>query len=226
MAQLPVQWRIITLDLPGYGTNEKSNLPAGIEAIAESLATSIPHNTVLIGWSLGGMVAIEIAYQLAGDINTLILLASTPCFVKKCDWPHGIAPEQIQTMAEQLPGNTQRVLQEFTALSAKGDASPRRTIRELHASAAYGAASAGALISGLDILQVTDLRSEMADLKCRVVMLLGKYDNLIARGTGPATHALCPNTKIAYINTGHVPFISQGKLTADILTQHVRAQDP
>jgi len=222
--QLPVQWRIITPDLPGYGTNEIYDLPEGIDAVAESLATSIPHDAVLIGWSLGGMVAIEIARQMGGDIDTLILLASTPCFIKKVDWPYGIAPGQIRTMAEQLPGNTQKVLKKFTALSAKGDAFPRRTIRKLRRSAAYGAASTGALISGLDILQDTDLRSAMVELKCRVVMLLGEYDNLIAKGTGPATQVLCPNMKIAYINTGHAPFISQGKLTADMLSQHILAQ--
>ena len=224
-ARLPVHWRIITLDLPGYGTSVISNPPAEIHIIADMLIPLIPRNAVLMGWSLGGMVAIKIARLLGGDINTLILLASTPCFVKKKDWLHGIEPELIRTMADRLFDNTDRVLQEFIALTAKGDVAPRQTVRELRASAVYGVTYIKALMSGLDILREADLRGDISDLKCRVVMLSGERDNLIAKKTGPATQLLCPHMQLAYITAGHAPFSSQDKLTARMLIQHIRAHD-
>ncbi|MBM2829761.1 MAG: pimelyl-[acyl-carrier protein] methyl ester esterase [Gammaproteobacteria bacterium] len=226
VTQLPAHWQIITLDLPGYGANVKLDPPAGINLVAEMLIPFIPCNAVLVGWSLGGMVAIKIASLLGVDIDTLILLASTPCFVKKSGWPHGMEPELIKKMADQLSGDSHKVLQEFSVLAAKGDDIPRQTIRDLRTSAAYGNTSTKTLVSGLDILRDADLRSDMSELKCRVVMLLGERDHLIAKTTGPATQILCPHTQLAYITTaGHAPFISKVKPTADMIIKYIQTHD-
>lgn len=226
VTQLPAHWQIITLDLPGYGANVKLDPPAGINLVAEMLIPFIPCNAVLVGWSLGGMAAIKIASLLGGDIDALILLASTPCFVKKSGWPHGMEPELIKKMADQLPGDSHKVLQEFSVLAAKGDDIPRQTIRTLRATAVYGAEHTGVLMSGLAILRDTDLRNELSELKCRVVMLLGEHDHLITKDTGPATQILCPHTQLAYITTaGHAPFISQLKQTADMIIKYIQTHD-
>jgi pimeloyl-[acyl-carrier protein] methyl ester esterase len=40
----------------------------------------LPNNPILLGWSLGGLLAINIANKI--KISQLILLASTPKFIK------------------------------------------------------------------------------------------------------------------------------------------------
>ena len=51
-------FRITTIDLPGHG---KSKSLDSISSWSKEIAKIIPKNSILIGWSLGGLIAIEIA---------------------------------------------------------------------------------------------------------------------------------------------------------------------
>src|SRR5690606_11195893 len=88
--------KVQLIDLPGYGKKQSANQPTDIDAVAEAVLPEIPANSVLIGWSLGGMIAIRIAHKIPDAIRAVILLASTPCFVKKNDWPFGVERSLIQ----------------------------------------------------------------------------------------------------------------------------------
>ncbi len=61
------------LDLPGHGEAERVDPPT-VEAYAATLIPRLPDSPVLIGHSLGGMVALEIARQLRDRVQALVLL--------------------------------------------------------------------------------------------------------------------------------------------------------
>ncbi len=65
--------KALTPDLPGHGTNPLSE-PYRVEAYAERLSDSVPPGSVLIGHSLGGMVALELAARLQDRIKALVLI--------------------------------------------------------------------------------------------------------------------------------------------------------
>ena len=79
--------QITILDFPGYGDRKNLVSQPGLDATIEPLLPMLTANTVLIGWSLGGMAAIRMAVKSMHAVSAVILLASTPCFVKKKDWP-------------------------------------------------------------------------------------------------------------------------------------------
>ncbi|MEL6691891.1 MAG: alpha/beta fold hydrolase [Pseudomonadota bacterium] len=64
-------------DLPGHGANPLSQ-PYRVEAYAERLSDCVPPGSVLIGHSLGGMVALELAARLKDRIEALILIEAVP----------------------------------------------------------------------------------------------------------------------------------------------------
>lgn len=69
--------KALTPDLPGHGTNPLSQ-PYSVETYAERLSDSVPPGSVLIGHSLGGMVALELAARLQDRIKALILIEAVP----------------------------------------------------------------------------------------------------------------------------------------------------
>jgi len=220
---LPIGWQVQTIDLPGYGLPLRGAcVSSDIDAIADQLMAQVPAGAILIGWSLGGMVAIKLAERLGNKIRGLMLLASTPCFVKKPDWPHGIEVGLLRNMASNLGSNRDKILQSFIMEIGLGDPSPRNTIRFLQGISTNNTLSLDILSSGLEILGRVDLRTNISSLACPVGMVLGKNDHLIAYSTGQATQSLCPQTQLFIIEkAGHVPFISQQEKTAQAINAFI-----
>ncbi|MEL6644204.1 MAG: alpha/beta hydrolase [Pseudomonadota bacterium] len=69
--------RARTPDLPGHGHAPAPALPR-VELYADALAASVPSGAVLIGHSLGGMVAMELAARQSPQITALILIETVP----------------------------------------------------------------------------------------------------------------------------------------------------
>lgn len=69
--------RAITPDLPGHGNAPQID-PPRVETYADALSEIVPQGAVLIGHSLGGMVALELAARLQDKIKGLVLIEAVP----------------------------------------------------------------------------------------------------------------------------------------------------
>lgn len=216
--------KVKILDFPGFGDRKNIQIKAGLDAIIEPLMPRITTKTTLVGWSMGGMAAIRMAVKLKNRVSSVILLASTPCFVKKKDWPHGVDKRQINRMSRQLRSvsGTQKVLRDFSTIVAMGDRAPRTTAACLQTLLSTNNADVYSLQQGLKILGEGDLREDLEHLTCRVVMLLAENDRLIAATTGTAIKEFCPGLILDFIRqSGHAPFISELHQTAALLNQYL-----
>ena len=213
---LNYQGQAYTLGLPGYDVKPKQRKykKLNIDGIVEQLADQISADAILVGWSLGGMIAIKLAEYKKHLINTLVLLASTPCFVKKPDWPQGVDATRLRSIASNLKHDQDGVLKTFISETAIGDPSPKVTIRKLQESAQQGSQYFETLSDGLEILENEDLRHNMKNLACQTGMILGKNDRLIPVATGEYVLRSCPDISLVTIdNAGHAPFVSQQQST-------------
>lgn len=66
--ELKSQCEIWLLDLPSFGGNTQA--ANSLSAVAADIAKILPANTVLVGWSLGGMLLPLIAQQIEQDWPT------------------------------------------------------------------------------------------------------------------------------------------------------------
>ena len=78
------------LPMPGY---DGSDAAFTLDEIAAKLSAQLEDETLLIGWSLGGQVAVRIALDYPEKVSRLCLIAATPCFVNRVDWSHGVDAE-------------------------------------------------------------------------------------------------------------------------------------
>jgi pimeloyl-[acyl-carrier protein] methyl ester esterase len=92
-------FRAVAPDQPGHGDTPLAPWPATMAGLADALAAliaDIPGDpAVLVGWSMGAIVALDyLARHGAGRIAGLVMVDMSPKVANGPDWPHGLAGGQ------------------------------------------------------------------------------------------------------------------------------------
>ncbi len=215
---LSAQFQTHTLDLPGYGFSSESKSEFTLNALTESVEKYIKElnePVSLIGWSLGGLIALNIANRNKIQIKKLVLIAATPCFTKKDDWHHAMEPSVFNDFSKELALDYKKTLKRFLSLQTRGSDLAREDLRELNRQLGLrGEPDINALKTGLEILSATDLRKNKNTIQTMVV--LGEKDTLVPLAVKDELKIMLPNSEQFILEkTGHAPFISQPELCAD-----------
>lgn len=211
---------VITLDLPGHGLaiEPAAMQQAGwdIEAIATLLLDRMPPRAIVLGWSLGGTLALQLAAQAPARVAALVLIATTPRFAVATDWPHGADPLVLERFAAQLTKDWRRTVQEFLALQVRGDRDAITTLAALHAAlTAHGECSKETLQRAVALLHAADLRGLLPRITQPALVIAGQYDRVVhpAASRDLATQLL--NGEFLEIpRCGHAPFLSHEEIVA------------
>ncbi|MDP5029861.1 pimeloyl-ACP methyl ester esterase BioH [Paraglaciecola sp.] len=209
--ELIEHFTVTTIDLPGFGLNHDIvPSPYTLENVASCLIEEIPENSILLGWSLGGLVAQQIALSAAHKIDQLVLLATSPCFIAGNDWP-GIKPQILDNFKQQLLENQGATISRFLAIQAMGSPSAKKDIKVIKAQVdAYPAANPQALSAGLTLLATSDLRARLIDLLMPCQLLLGRLDSLVPIKVAQHIAKFMPSISISvFEHSSHAPFISE-----------------
>ena len=90
------------VDLPGHGQSDWLSGDFDIERLLAQLANRLPPTAYWLGWSLGGLISLAFSSLFPERVNKLLLLAATPCFVQKPDWPQAMQDQVFQDFADKL----------------------------------------------------------------------------------------------------------------------------
>ncbi|MDH4310243.1 MAG: pimeloyl-ACP methyl ester esterase BioH [Gammaproteobacteria bacterium] len=202
--------RLHCIDLPGHG---RSAWPAGastLRDLARAVSPHVPNGAAVLGWSLGGMVALELARSRPGDLAALVLIATTPCFLARDDWPAGMNPGVLDGFAAGLAGDYRRTLSNFLALQTWGDENATQALRSLRTSLdAHGEPDSQALAAGLEILRTADLRDDLATIAIPTLVIAGEHDRITPVAAGRELAARLPSARFVEVpKAGHAPFLS------------------
>ena len=192
-------YRITVIDLPGHGRS--SDINGNIESWCNELTKLIPEQSILLGWSLGGLLSTYIASQI--EISKLILVAATPCLVNNENWDYGINSEVFDQFAINLKNDSTKSLKRFVSLQSKD----KSQLQELYKSIQKYPASHSALNTGLEIIINSDLRNIYKDITVSKTTILGSLDTLVPVKIQQWYEAVGSQTSI--IHSGHLPFIDK-----------------
>jgi pimeloyl-[acyl-carrier protein] methyl ester esterase len=208
------------VDLPGHGASAVSE-PLSLQLMVDALDAAFPYPVQIIGWSLGGAVATSWAIQQPEKVKSLTLVASSPCFMQRDDWRSAMPATVLAQFAEQLQLDWQGTLKRFISLQAMGDASARAVTKELLADLfKHGEPSVTALSEGLAILRDTDIREQISQINCPVLLQYGDRDTLTPLPTGHWLKAQLSDAElIVHQGAAHAPFLSH---RADFLVAQLR----
>jgi pimeloyl-[acyl-carrier protein] methyl ester esterase len=226
-AVLAQQHQVTAVDLPGHG---KSPWTAGSSQQQQlaSLAAVIPHDAVLVGWSLGGQLALQLAAAPALAVRRLVLIASSPRFVRADDWPYGLAAATLRQFAAQLEHDVGHTIDDFIELQLRGSAAAaavRTTLKD--SLAQHGAALPDALAAGLTLLEHNDLRALARRVEVPALVIAGQYDRVTAPAAGQVLSQLLPQAELLIIRrAGHAPFLSHPGQVNEALLAFTREPAP
>lgn len=152
---------------------------------------------VLIGWSLGALLALSLAPQ--SGAKRLILLSATPQFVATPEWPYGATHSELRALRNALRRNPPEALRAFAALCST---SPRKL-------------TAGS-VAGLDYLERANLFAGQCPLlgsftPCTIptLVLHGEADRVIPWQAGAILSRLLPGGLFSVWRGGEHDFFEE-----------------
>jgi malonyl-CoA O-methyltransferase len=207
---LSLRARLHFIDLPGHGRSAWPEGASTLRDLARAVSPHVPKGAAVLGWSLGGMVALELARSRPGDLAALVLIATTPCFLAREDWPAGMNPGVLDGFAAGLAGDYRRTLSNFLALQTWGDENATQALRSLRANLdAHGEPDPQALVAGLEILRTADLRQELASIAIPTLVIAGEHDRITPVTAGRELASRLPSARFVEVpKAGHAPFLS------------------
>ncbi|HEX9472632.1 MAG TPA: alpha/beta fold hydrolase [Steroidobacteraceae bacterium] len=215
-AALAEQWRTTAIDLPGHGRSpwEGGAATPDAELLAEQtvarLLDAMPPRATLIAWSLGGQLALRAAVRVPDRIERLVLIGTTPKFLRSDDWPHGASSATLEQMRARLAEDYRGAISDFLELQVRGS----RDAAAVHAALrgmllAHGEAQAPALQAGLAMLASTDLRTQLASIHIPALVIAGQYDRVTAPAASAALAKMLPQAQFLEVpRAAHAAFLS------------------
>ena len=180
------------------------------EHVVEIIQDSLPDHCTICGWSLGGQIAMGLALANPLSVKKLILVSTTPCFVKHPDWPWGMESKFLQFFMENLHQNFRTTINRFLTLQINGGRNSTNTLAQLRE---YfferDQPDYNALQKGLLILQTNDMRSKLHRIGQPVLLLHGENDMITHPSAAKWMNQQLKNSRLVlFPKCGHAPFIT------------------
>jgi len=196
------------LNLPGHG-GEAAVAP---ECWLDQLVSRLPDGPcVLVGWSLGGILAMAIASRFPDRVAGLVLVGTTPRFCVGDGWEHGCDDAGFEAFHAAVVSTSARALNRFFGLMLHGDELPRSEYNGLarHAVDRTRPTSREGLADGLQLLASLDVRScALPDVP--VLLVHGEQDAIVPVAAGRWLEAQLPDVQAHYLDAcGHAPFLTR-----------------
>lgn len=183
--------------------------PFDLDDLARDLAAAadaLVHGPFdLLGWSLGGLVALAALPLLGARAERLVLVGATPRFTSGDGWPHGVAPRALEAVAVRARRDPAR------AVDAFWDGMFSHAERDLATPRPPGlpVPPAPDLLAGLAVLAAADLRGVVPTVRSATLVLHGEDDPVCPAGAGRALADAIPGARLALLpGAGHAPFLS------------------
>ena len=208
--QLNRQYEVTRLDLPGHGYSEVDDGSHTLAAWAQAVAAIAPDNAIWLGWSLGGLIALQAAVKQMKSMRALYLMTATPCFARRNEWQCAMPITTLDQFAENLDKDTQGTLLRFLSLQIKGCDDARGLLKKLRAGfSAHPNATDAALKAGLGFLRDEDIRSKLGEISIPMHWTFGERDTLVPACASEFIEQALPDATVQIIKgAGHVPFLS------------------
>jgi pimeloyl-[acyl-carrier protein] methyl ester esterase len=216
----------MAIDLAGHGKSPWADGHADFAAQVQDVLAQLPPRCVLLGWSFGAKLAMQLAVAAPERIAALVLISATPRFAQAPDWPHGLDAQSMRVFRAVLEQDWQQTLSDFVWLQLRGSRHAEAAQRVLEAAlASQGAPQPEALRNGLALLGAIDLRSHVPGITAPVLLVSGQHDRVTPPG---AACWLADNLPLAQRveipRAGHAPFVSHHPEVAQAIRSFLAAQ--
>ena len=185
------------LDLPGTGRSETAHWD--LESLLDALLAAAPPSALYLGWSLGGMLAWELARRAPERVQAVITLGSNPRFVAEDTWTTAMPAPQFRSFRQRVANQGCRALDRFDRLQTGDDPVLRNWCRR-YRRATIAPRGLGA---SLELLSQLDSRETLPQLRMPVLHMLGEHDQLVPAGLTGALAEIAPRQQVRMLAGAH-----------------------
>ena len=210
---------VYLIDLPGMG-GSSSISPYTLDNIAKEIKANVPIKKFnILGWSLGGQVAMSLAIRMPEFVEKLILMSTTPCFVEKKDWPYGVNKQFFSNFELETKQNLNNTLLKFFLIQTRDINDSKNVMRFLkNTFIEIRDDNKSSMQSALNVLKETDLRNEVKKIDKPTLIITGDKDRLTSLKASIWLYEKIKRAKLKEIKcANHMPFIShREKMTESV----------
>ncbi|MDA9299804.1 alpha/beta fold hydrolase [bacterium] len=210
---------VYVVDLPGMG-GSASISPYTLDNMAKEIKANVPIKKCnILGWSLGGQVAMYLAIKMPEFVEKLILMSTTPCFVEKIDWPCGLNKQFFLNFEMEAKKNLNDTLMKFFLIQTRGINDSKKIMRFLKKEfiELRGENKSG-MQSALNVLKEADLRNDVKKIDKLTLIITGDKDRLTSTKASVWLYETIKGATLKEIKgANHMPFISHKEtMTASV----------
>lgn len=147
---------------------------ATLEQDLAGLANALPSG-VLVGWSLGGMLALQLMRRFPDRFAAVVTIASNACFVARSDWPEAMPRETFKTFYNDYRYESDKTSKRFALLVTQGSQRGRQLAREL----IWDTRDPEQRLHALAVLGILDNRALLRNAPSPVLHCFGGQDGLV-----------------------------------------------
>jgi pimeloyl-[acyl-carrier protein] methyl ester esterase len=149
---------------------------------------------VVVGWSAGGIVALEVVCKNPQSSAGLVLIGTTPKFCSGDGYPWGVAPRNVRAMILEIKRDPRAVLDRFFQDVSWPTVESESCRNEKVIAACH--IGIKRLVQGLEYLRRTDLRSQLKKLEIPILIIHGREDRIVPWQAGAWLNDSLPNSRI------------------------------
>lgn len=210
-SKLPEELGVVWVDLPGFG--EHGDLP--LNDFSNPFLEQLPAGSVLVGWSLGGMLAVRLAAS-SENIIGLVTIGTNACFVANEVWPHAMQEATFLQFKNNFCEDAKATFTRFLMLQSQGDGQRKQVLKALmQCQSAPEFEQLERWVCALNWLGEWDNCRALQSLQLPQLHILGKEDQLVPSACADSLSTLNERAKVEVLDgVGHVPHVSAPRSVA------------
>ena len=173
-------------DLPALAAGQCYDLAAdkALQDYRQKIPARLEQHKIetLVGWSLGGMVALEIAAAFPQQVKRLILLGTTAKFTVDASYPHGLPLAVVKQLARKVQRDPLAAQEQFYPLMFSAHEQEAGRLFQGKMAQSVMTSNQALLQEGLDFLAAQDLRSLLPKITARTQIIHGLEDAICPFG--------------------------------------------
>jgi pimeloyl-[acyl-carrier protein] methyl ester esterase len=217
------KYKLYIIDLPGMGKSEIIN-PYKIDNLINEIHGLIPERASIIGWSLGGLIAMKYCLKYTKNVNSLVCISATPCFIKKHGWEYGVNKNFFLKFKKDLLNNWEKTLKKFFLLQIQKEEEKEEILKKLESDSINKRPSTKeGLEKSLEILEKVDIRENIKNINIPTLIISGKQDTISDYKASIWMQSQIKESEIfIFDSAGHLPFISHQRKCYQLVKEFIK----
>ncbi|MDQ6916746.1 MAG: pimeloyl-ACP methyl ester esterase BioH [Pseudomonadota bacterium] len=224
LPRLVKRYRVHLVDLPGHGYSDPLPTPASLSGVVDAVELAVrdaaaPGRLFVLGWSLGGQVALEWARRGPERVGALALISTTPSFVQRPGWPDAMTEATLRRFGDELRVAYRPTLRRFATLQVQGSEQAPSALAALRSQLfARGEPAPRSLGDSLDLLVANDLRLDVGTISQPALVIAGDRDTITPVAASRWLAHAHPRASLVVVSgAAHAPFLSHPEQVAAAL---------